>query len=453
MATRKMIIGMILAVLAGVLVQSASAAVIYVDKSAVGSNNGSSWQDAFNALQDALDYATSGDQIRVADRTYQPWDADPEQQSFELVSGVDLYGGYAGFGAPDPDERNGTTILNGADLGHDVVSATDVSGVTIDRFTITKGRHSINLLRSSVTIKDNNMWFNFCGIYGLDESSADVVNCEIRNNADSGIFITASSSLSVQNCEIRDNGAEGIYCSVDDEAIIKNNLIHHNDDYGIWLIYAPTHTIRNNTIADNGIYGITSDDTAELSNCIIWGKDQAPFDPEHGSYDVTYSCIDDCDQIGDPDITHNICVYPKFYDGYHLLPGSPCLDTGDPTPSYTGETDTDGEPRRMDGDCDSTEVVDMGADEVDYSDCWRCPTQCYGDADCDGDVDFVDLGILRVAFFTTYCDYNSDYNPCADFDRDGNVNFSDLGILKANIFDMDLDPDCPCGGIWPPKCL
>ena len=39
------------------------AAVVYVDSSAAGANNGGSWTDAFTDLQDALGGAASGDEI------------------------------------------------------------------------------------------------------------------------------------------------------------------------------------------------------------------------------------------------------------------------------------------------------------------------------------------------------------------------------------------------------
>ncbi|GAG54290.1 unnamed protein product, partial [marine sediment metagenome] len=52
---------------------------------------------------------------------------------------------------------------------------------------------------------------------------------------------------------------------------------------------------------------------------------------------------------------------PQFVDpandDYHLLLNSPCIDAGDPTGDYTGQTDIDGEPRVING------RVDIGADE------------------------------------------------------------------------------------------
>jgi hypothetical protein len=81
--------------------------------------------------------------------------------------------------------------------------------------------------------------------------------------------------------------------------------------------------------------------------------------------------------------------------------------------------------------------------------CWdstECDGQGSGDATCEGDVDFLDLGALKQAMFTSKGQAN--YNCCADFNHDDAVDFLDLGILKQNIFTGGYSPsagnqDCP----------
>ncbi|MBN2270210.1 MAG: hypothetical protein JXN61_06325, partial [Sedimentisphaerales bacterium] len=53
-------------ILASVIAGIASGKIIYVDDNASGANTGSSWSDAYLYLQDALTFASAGDEIRLA---------------------------------------------------------------------------------------------------------------------------------------------------------------------------------------------------------------------------------------------------------------------------------------------------------------------------------------------------------------------------------------------------
>jgi len=103
---------------------------LYVDDSATGANDGSSWCDAFVYLQDAVAAARASrgpvTEIRVAQGTYRPCQGANQTPgdrtaSFELVNGVAIRGGYAGCGAADANARDilvYQTILSG-DLKND----------------------------------------------------------------------------------------------------------------------------------------------------------------------------------------------------------------------------------------------------------------------------------------------------------------------------------------------
>ena len=103
--------GSLLAVVVLVVFSAAAHAqtVVYVDDDATGANDGSSWCDAYDELNDALAVANSGDTIKVADGQYSPDETglmDPRDATFQLENGVTVLGGYAGCGAGNPDERD-----------------------------------------------------------------------------------------------------------------------------------------------------------------------------------------------------------------------------------------------------------------------------------------------------------------------------------------------------------
>ena len=90
--------------------------VLYVDPEATGpDHDGSSWCAAFVHLQDALDAAQASGgsitEIRAANGVYRPDRGSGQNPgsrwaTFQLVNGVALKGGYAGFGEPDPNARD-----------------------------------------------------------------------------------------------------------------------------------------------------------------------------------------------------------------------------------------------------------------------------------------------------------------------------------------------------------
>jgi len=98
--------------------------IIFVNQSATGSNQGTSWQDAYLDLQDALQSAQFGDQIWVAAGKYTPDRGTKDRKAFfSIPDGVELYGGFVGT-ETDPSQRdcltNETVLtgdLNGDDLG------------------------------------------------------------------------------------------------------------------------------------------------------------------------------------------------------------------------------------------------------------------------------------------------------------------------------------------------
>jgi len=143
------------ATLAGLLALALPQGVLYVDESATGAGDGSSWTDAFTELHAALAAAPPAGEIWVAEGTYTPDPARGRSGTFFLSGyGPRLYGGFAGHEA-SRDERAGLferTVLSGDLLGndgpgftgyddncHNVVFVTFGLTSLLDGFTITGG--------------------------------------------------------------------------------------------------------------------------------------------------------------------------------------------------------------------------------------------------------------------------------------------------------------------------
>ena len=87
--------------------------VVYVDDDADLGGDGTSWETAYKYVQDAMIGAASGTEIRVAQGTYKP-DQDEagnvtpgeRAETFQLISGVGLYGGYRACAGGDCGRGN-----------------------------------------------------------------------------------------------------------------------------------------------------------------------------------------------------------------------------------------------------------------------------------------------------------------------------------------------------------
>ena len=212
--------------------------VIYVDANAPGAGNGTSWADAYNYLQDALADANSTTElgeILVAQGIYRP-DEDAlhpdgtgdREASFELVNGVAIRGGYAGFGKPDPNARdivNYETILSG-DLSGDDAVVTDPCGLLVEPTRAENSYHVV--LWEGVGPPD----YNFKENTGLDGFTVTGGNANEAGFGDQsvggGIAAYGWGNPTVSNCRIIGNTAEwggGIYggsCKLVDCFIARN---------------------------------------------------------------------------------------------------------------------------------------------------------------------------------------------------------------------------------------
>jgi parallel beta-helix repeat protein len=379
--------------------------IVYVDCNNTSGTEDGSPDYPYNTIQEGIDSRTEPVVIKVSPGTY--------NERICLRDKLILEGAGPQL-----------TIID-ANAQGTVVSAGGVSWGRITGFTITNGYGvGINCSRSCLVISRNVIRNNYCSVWGCG----------------GGIVCAgyARSQTIISENIISNNTAEwyggGIYICYGSNPLIINNIITNNRNRPIQVFYSGCPNIVNNTIVHNR-YGIWSwDASALITNCILW---------ENGTnLDgclATYSNI----QGGAPGIG-NIDVDPCFaspgymhdnntpedanddfwVDGdYHLLSESQCIDAGDPNYVHLpNETDIDGRPRIVDGDCNGTEIIDMGAYEFSYA--------YIGDFDGQCDVDLKDFAILALAWLT---DEGEDgWNPICDIGMpaDNSVNILDLAVLS-----------------------
>ncbi|MHC4559867.1 MAG: right-handed parallel beta-helix repeat-containing protein [Planctomycetota bacterium] len=216
--------------------------IMYVDENATGANDGSSWEDAYIHLQDALNYAQMVAviaEIRVADGNYAPDEASyanitpgDREATFTLVNNVALKGGYAGFDSNNPDFDPNTrdpnlyvTTLTG-DLDENDISGTDPCDL---RTEPSRAENSYHIVTSSQTdgtaildgfiITGGNANAPYDQGAGLYNSSGNptLINCKfVRNSSISngGGMYNYSSNPTLTDCKFSGNSAEsggGLY--------------------------------------------------------------------------------------------------------------------------------------------------------------------------------------------------------------------------------------------------
>jgi predicted outer membrane repeat protein len=332
--------------------------VYYVDDTATGANDGSSWQDAFVNLQDALALVVYGDQIRVAQGTYRPGPPDGDRMAtFQLVDGAAMQGGFAGAGAPDPDERDVTgygTILSGDlnandtadgamldDNARNVVTGSGTGSSTVlEGFVITAGVGTYNGSYGG-------------GLYNVG-GSPTVTRCVFtgirgqRGYSGNAIHGDEGSNPLVTSCIFEGGGySRGLICQSQSVPTVINCTFL--DCY--WTAieqYGGTPLVANCVFT--GCYWAFFLDysDADIRNCLFFDNGQDIM-LDGGAQPVLTDCIEGID--------------PMFVDrsggDYHLQPDSPCIDAGDNSAIEAGWVDLDGNQRII------NDAVDMGVYETE----------------------------------------------------------------------------------------
>ena len=382
--------------------------VFFVDGGASGNNDGSSWADAYNYLQDALAAAGCDSNILVAQGIYypdansaNPAGANKREATFQLINGVAIYGGFPSGGGDwqsrDPNAYE--TILSGdinvpgdaSDNSYHVVQC--VSGedanTILAGFTITGGNanggshphwHGGGMYNdgSSPTVTDCNFSGNSAneggsGMYNEGSSSPTVTNCTFSgNSADhgGGMYNSNSCSTTVSNCTFSSNLATGgigggMYNLNWSSPAVTNCTFSGNwaatNGGGMDSRVGSNPTVTNCTFSQNtadtsggGMFNYQSSPT--VTNCILWNNTPDEIYNNSSSPTVNYSDIQGgWGGAGGNNINADPCFVDADSNDFHLLAKSACIDAGDNNslPPDTADLDGDGntaEPIPFDAD-------------------------------------------------------------------------------------------------------
>ena len=276
------------------------------------------------SIQAAINAAQPGDTVTVAPGTY--------DENLGLRSGVNVVG--AGFN---------NTLLRGT-VSNDVVVAIGVTNSRLEGFKITRAgtlstSSGIYVLGGNLMVNNNWVIGNSNGIWIAGGSSAIVRNNVVEGNGypigpteGYGIVCHASTPLIANNLILsnRNIGLSFIWTASSGAQALNNTMVGNNT-YGIGCANGASPALKNNIVANNQV-GISSHGAGTmpaLSYNDVWGN--VLEDLEAGTGGVTAP--------GPGDLTADPRFDPTSFSRFALLPGSPCLNAGDPSPLYN---DADG---------------------------------------------------------------------------------------------------------------
>jgi hypothetical protein len=397
----------------------------------------------FNDIQAAVDDANTGDTVLVAPAEYVITESIwIEGKAVTLRSQAGPEVTTIRISPTDPDRRNVVTLWQ---------HGTD--GSVVEGFTMADGEG----------------WYNPAydeyggGAILCYICEVTIANCRITGSSaytGAGILLYDGDASTITNCTMWDNTSShdggGMTFNESDDVTVSNCTVFGNSagwGAGGVCVWYPSATITNCTLFGNsaadygGAVGIGFS-SATITNSILWGNsaDTGSQVDLAGDLNVSYSDVEDGEdevhqwQPGttlnwgpgnidtDPffaDADGNDNVVGTEDDNLRLSPNSPCIDAGEnaavPVEVWT---DLDGHPRIIDGDCNDTHIVDMGAYEFNYA--------YMGDFDYDCDVEFGDYAILGLAWLTESPDEN--WNRFCDIGApdDDYIYWSDLKVVADN---------------------
>ncbi len=301
--------------------------MIYVDGNAAGGNDGSSWADAYNFLQDALADANSAEkpvEIRVAQGMYTPdrgvgiTRGDPGV-AFRLINGVTVKGGFAGHFGIDPDARHievYETILSGdlnaddadhidpddlsseptrAENSYTIVTGDDTDETAmLDGVTITAGK-SAGMRNSygAPVLKNCTFTFHRTGMHNL-RSYPRLAACTFKGHSLSAIR-NNGGSLILTNCLFTGNSGVSVDSSFNNVLTLCNCVFKANNSREAIDCWGENLRLYNCEFRNNvagGVAGVKAlvDEEFIAENCVFVGNVGGAIDCHRGRM-VVSNCL------------------------------------------------------------------------------------------------------------------------------------------------------------------
>lgn len=417
----------------------ALAATLYVDAGAPPGGDGLSWATAYDNLNEALDSAVNGDEIRISQGVYKP-DIGPgrtpgdRNAHFYITAGITVRGGFAGISEIDPDVRNFQlfeTMLSGDLSGNDQPAFVNYEDNSRNVVQHGPGEPLVSFALEGVTITGGNA-DDDTGPFPAGHGGglcllgcAALQHCRFIANsariAGGGAFVASTMPATLDHCTFLDNrvtdsagesdGGGGALLANLTQLHIFNCLFARNTSDSHGGAFHNFHMLSfmvNCVIADNhagllggGVAGSGPGGSLDFYNCILWGNDADDGNTLDDQVTILFGAVFDHNIIEGwtttPPGAFAVSVSgsdPLFANAaggdYHIGPASPCVEAGtrgDNTPAEAilGDTDVDGEPRIA--GCE----IDIGIDELPFG------ATASGDLNGDGIVNAADVQPLVAA--------------------------------------------------------
>lgn len=392
---------------------------IYVNISATGANNGTSWVNAYTSLQSALAVANSTKQVWVAAGTYIPHVSD-RKATFNLLTGTKMYGGFNGTetSLSQRDIKTNVTVLSGDLLGNDNATILDTEAtrsdnsyhivtlrgtpqnVVVDGFTISGGNANGSTAATCATAAASQYYDIRGGAIYVNpyvsghNITATFSNCILEKNTGKNVAVFSSFTpcgvtsmsfdIDFESCIIRNNyskdltnmlfsGSSGY--SIYARGSISNSLFYDNTavSYGSCLYLGASTSGGGNTTGlnfdiinttfsnNNGVNGnvitMINSGNSRIKNSIVYGNGSTtPFAITTSGSVVSNSIVEGGQQSG---INSDPLFFDEANDDYSLLCNSPAVDAGNSTVTLPA-TDLAGNVRTVN-------TLDMGAYEFSES--------------------------------------------------------------------------------------